>query len=199
MTKSIRINGRQIQLHFVAGTVVGTSKSHETQTAVSGGGGSASVSKSSAFGQRQQVRVNLEPLQVTSSTIVHDQIFLRDAQGQEHVFNLQNLQVDCREGHSLTVVRATWSGNQAGKFVEVVNNSLSTTYQDSATIEALSQPSSIPYILLCTVLLLLLVLSYIPGKFWLVGLVVVSTLVLLSRKRNRGVREFKAALSQPEV
>jgi hypothetical protein len=196
MTKSIRINGRQIQLHFITGTVVGTSKSHETQTAVSGGGGSASVSNSRAFGQRQQVRVNLEPVQVTSSTVVHDQIFLRDEQEQEHVFNLQNLNVDCREGHSLTVVRATWSGNQAGRYVEVVNNSLSTTYQDSATIEGLCRPSSIPYLLLCIVLLPLLVLSYIPGKFWLVGLVVVGTLVLPARKGNRGVREFKTALSQ---
>lgn len=195
MTKSIRVNGRQIQLHFITGTVLSTSKSHETQTAVSGGGGSISASTSRAFGQRQQVRVNLEPLQVTSSTIVHDQIFLLDERGQEHVFNLQNLHVACREGHSLTVVRATWSGNQAGRYVEVVNHSLPATYQDSATIDALCQPSGWPYILTATIPLLLLVLSYLPGKFWLVGLVVLSTIVLFTKKGNKGIKEFKAALS----
>ena len=54
------------------------------------------------------------PTTISSTTVVHDQIFLTDSDGTEYTFQLQDFNVACREGNELTVIWSIKRGAQKG-------------------------------------------------------------------------------------
>lgn len=75
----ITIKGKLWRVERLEGTVVAASKSHDVEIRGS-----------------SDNKIN--------ETVVRDRIFLRDAQGTEHVLRLWAADVDCREGHHLVAL-----------------------------------------------------------------------------------------------
>lgn len=187
MEKTIVVNGTTYALHSVTGKVLNTTKSMETsvQGSVSGGGGRLYEGS----GKLKPVDLNL-----ASTTIVHDQFFLEDANGREHSFQLQGFNVACREGNSLTVVWAIKAGQQRGPYVAVVNNSTQTRFYNEKAIDDLSSPSLLLYLL--GFLVAIAVEFKVFSGFWLL-LVLFSVTAFVfpavrGTKTGKGINVFKS-------
>jgi hypothetical protein len=186
MEKNIVVNGNTYVLRSVTGKVLNTTKSMETsvQGSVSGGGGRLH----DGSGRLKPVDLNL-----ASTTIVHDQFFLEDEAGQEHSFQLQGFNVACREGNSLTVVAAFKPGQPRGPYIAVVNNSTQNRYFNEKTIENLSSPNTLLYLL--GFLAALVVEFKVFSGFWLLLFLFFATIfgfaLAHSMKTNNGVQVFK--------
>lgn len=187
MEKNIVVNGNTFVLRSVTGKVLSTTKSMETsvQGSVSGGGGRLREGS----GKLKPVDLNL-----ASTTIVHDQFFLEDANGQEHSFQLQGFNVACREGNSLTVVWAIKAGQQRGPYVAVLNNTTQNRFYNEKAIDNLSSPSFLLYLLffLGAIVVEFLVFS----GFWLLLVLFSITAFVFpaihGTKTGKGVNVFKS-------
>ena len=190
--KTAIVNGQQFSFEATTGKVLNTSKNLETvvQSSVSGGGGRLSEGS----GRIRPVEVS-----VSSTTIVHDQLFLEDAQGREHAFQLQGFDVACREGHELSLVFALRAGATQGPYVAVINHSTRQKFYNEAVLHRLSKPSAALYAVVCF-LLIGFVFKFIPENAsksgaWLVLLV--APIVAIGKFNQRvaaGKRAFKEAV-----
>lgn len=189
MEKNIVVNGTTYALHSVTGKVLNTTKAMETsvQGSVSGGGGRLREGS----GKLKPVDLNL-----TSTTIVHDQVFLQDETGREHSFQLQGFNLACRESNSLTVTWAIKTGQARGPYVAVVNHSTQNRYLNDKAIDNLCSPSGWLYLLffLGAIVLELMIFS----GFWLLLGLFFATGVGLSAahgiKAGKAISAFKSNL-----
>lgn len=129
--KTISVNGQAYDLHCIKGQVLGADQ--KLETTVSGGGGST-----------YNGRGHVAP--ITSRTTVHDKIFLADAMGKEHAFQLQDFNLACREGHNLVVVSAHLRDSKKnGDYLAVINQTTGQIYYGEAALTRLCKPNKLPY------------------------------------------------------
>ncbi|MDB5149886.1 MAG: hypothetical protein JWQ57_3906 [Mucilaginibacter sp.] len=110
--KTISIHGRQYTVYNASGKVEESGKNMETRVHGGGGGG---YSYGGTGGTA--------PVSISSTTVVHDQIFLTDKNGAEHAFQLQDFDVACRTGNEISVLWAIKKGKPSGKYIAVLNHS----------------------------------------------------------------------------
>jgi hypothetical protein len=122
--KPLQVGGRTYNLHYTTGQVQETGKNMETR--VSGGGGGGAT-----FGGYG----GTAPVSIRSQTIVHDQLYITDGEGNEHAFQLQDFNVACRTGHQVSVVWAIKEGKKEGKYIAVVNHSTKTNFYNDKAIK----------------------------------------------------------------
>jgi len=122
--KPLHVGGRTYDLHYVTGKVQETGKNMETRVTSSGGGGAT-------FGGYG----GTAPVNIRSQTIVHDQLFVTDANNGEHAFQLQDFNLACRTGHDVSVVWAIKKGKQTGKYITVVNHSTRTNFYNEKALK----------------------------------------------------------------
>ncbi len=123
MMKTITANGKTFDLYWITGKVMNAGKNMETR--VHGGGGG---------GFTYQGTGGSAPVTISSTTVIHDQIFLEDAQGQEHAFQLQNFNVACREGNALSIIWAIRKGKSKGPYIVVYNRTTSQAYFNNSEL-----------------------------------------------------------------
>lgn len=121
--KTITTSGKVYDLYWTAGKVTNAGKNMETR--VHGGGGG---------GFTYQGTGGSAPVSISSTTVIHDQIFVEDASGQEHAFQLQGFNVACREGNAISVIWAIKKGNKKGPYIAVYNRSTSQAYFNNAEL-----------------------------------------------------------------
>lgn len=122
--KELEVGGRHYTVYTTKGIVNESGKNMETR--VHGGGGG---------GYSYQGTGGSAPVSITSTTVVHDQIFLTDATGTEHSFQLQNFNVACREGNSISVVWAIKQGKKTGPYIVVVNHTTRQSYYNEKALK----------------------------------------------------------------
>ncbi|RZK28133.1 MAG: hypothetical protein EOO63_11915 [Hymenobacter sp.] len=133
-------------------------------------------------------------LNLASTTVVHDQFFLEDANGQEHSFQLQGFNLACREGNSLTVVWAIKAGQQRGPYVAVLNNTTQNRFYNEKAIDNLSSPNFLLY-LLGFVVAIVLEFKIFSGFWLLLVLFFVTGFALAAMhgtKTGKGINVFKS-------
>src|SRR5665213_651954 len=108
--KQVTINARNYDFTNITGRVEEASKNLET--IVRGGGGGGATYGGTGY---------VAPVSITSTTVVHDQIFLIDNQGNEHSFQLQGMNIACRQGNELTITSATLQGRNSVHYVATTN------------------------------------------------------------------------------
>jgi len=109
---SVEVDGVRCNLHYFTGTVLSTRKEKETRVS----------SQSVGTANNPQVHV-------TSTTVNHHELFLKDADGEEQSFQLVDLDFPCREGNLVTIVWAIPENKERGPFVHVRNHNTNEYYQ----------------------------------------------------------------------
>ena len=123
--RTIQTCNKEYELYWVTGAVAETGKNMETKVHGSGGG-----SYGGAYG-------GTAPVRISSTTTVHDQIFVVDREGKEHSFQLQDFNVACRTGNEVTVLWAVRKGKKSGPYVVVHNRTTSKTYFQEAALNGI--------------------------------------------------------------
>lgn len=100
----------KMTIYYDRGTVAGKDKNLETR--VSGGGGG---------GYSYQGTGATAPVHITSTTIIHDKIYLQKEDGKERAVELTNWDVACREGHDMVVTWIIPEGKETGNYVGIKN------------------------------------------------------------------------------
>lgn len=65
---------------------------------------------------------------------LHDELMVKDLEGREHVFQLDDLQVAARRGDEVTVVWTTSTDAEHGPFIVVRNHTSADTYYDEEAL-----------------------------------------------------------------
>jgi hypothetical protein len=122
---------KEFDLRWLMGVVAAESKGRETH--VYGGGGGGYVHNGSG---------HVAPTYVSSSTTVHDTLFVIDSEGKEHSLQLRDFDLAVRPDHEVTIVLMTKPGDTNGHFVAVRNHSTRQTYFKDANISRCLYPAA---------------------------------------------------------
>lgn len=108
--KTFTVGKHTYTIYYSKGQVAGKDKNFETQVYGGGGGGGS-----------YQGTGGSAPISISSRTVIHDKIYLKQENGKEEVVELTNWDVACREGHELMVMWLIRSGNERGPYVAIKN------------------------------------------------------------------------------
>lgn len=114
-------SGKEYDVYWTCGKVQDSSKNMETRVHGSGGG-------STGYG-------NTAPVNISSTTTIHDQFFLVDKNGKESSFQLQNFNVACRQGNELSVIWAIKTGKKNGPYIVVRNRTTAETFYQEVELK----------------------------------------------------------------
>jgi hypothetical protein len=106
----------ELSVHFTSGRVGDSSKNLETHVYGSAGG---YVQGGSSYVNRTHL---------TSSTTVHDTVFVVDSEGKEHAFQLSDFNLAVRPGNEVSVVWLIRPGKDSGHYVAVRNHTTRQTF-----------------------------------------------------------------------
>lgn len=173
--KTITAGGKEYDLYSTTGKVEETGKNMETK--VSGGGGGGGMYR--GYG-------GTAPVTIRSTTTIHDQIFLTDAAGAEHSFQLQDFNVACRTGNILTVLWAIKKGDKTGPYIAVYNHTTGNSFFDTASLNKIFRR---PVLYMLGAIVLCLILGNFISLFYF-GIIVVPILWFV--EGSMGAKKFKA-------
>lgn len=116
--RKLRVGGIQYMLHSATGTVVSPTKDREVHTDIFGGYGNV-------------------PVYSKTTTITHLQFFLKQANGEEKVFQIASALADTalREGHRLSVVGAIQKGYSSRHYFLFRNHSTGQIVYDDSVLK----------------------------------------------------------------
>jgi hypothetical protein len=124
--KQIVAATKSIDLYWTTGKVADAGKNMET--IVKGGGGGGYTYKGTG---------TTAPVSITSTTVVHDQIFLIDREGNEHAFQLQGFNVACRTNNELAIIWAIREGKNNGPYIIAYNYSTRNAFYNDSSLNKL--------------------------------------------------------------
>ncbi|MBW7839002.1 MAG: hypothetical protein H3C36_05040 [Chitinophagaceae bacterium] len=154
-------------IYYDRGRVAGKDKNMETRVLGSGGGGGA-----------YQGTGATASVHITSTTIIHDKIYLQKEDGKERAVELTNWDVACREGHDMVVAWIIPEGKESGDYTAIKNITTGIEMYDNEVIKGLGNQHLIKKgILRFLVAVVLWVILYNMGGGTLVGLGVVAYFV----------------------
>lgn len=175
------INGKEITLYSFIGEVAEAGKNMET--IVSGGGGAGNSS-----------------VHISSRTVVHDQIFLIDKDGNESSFQLEDFNVACRKGNNLMVIWGIRKGENNGPCIVAHNYTTNETFYNDSFIKRLFR-RELPFVVIPIAIIAIIFFAY---KFYLmVGWIGIAILIaffyrlltLLNRRYKNKIKEFKHSIN----
>ncbi len=130
--KTVKTAGKEATLYHFTGMVAEAGKNMET--IVSGGGGG---------GYSYQGTGGSAPVTISSRTVIHDQFFLVDKNGNERAFQLQGFNIACRKDNKLTVIWGIKKGERNGPYIIVHNFSTHETFYKDVLIGKLFVPNQL--------------------------------------------------------
>jgi hypothetical protein len=119
--KEFNVYGEKYTLYTRTGEVLKSSKFSTTH--VSGGGSTSNGSVS-----------------ISSSSTIHDQVFIVDKNNQEHNIRLSNWDINVREGHTLTFCWIIKNGKETGKYVSVFNRTTNENLYNNDILKKMFLP-----------------------------------------------------------
>jgi len=122
----MEMNGKEYHWHTFTGRVLGSDKNMKSVVSGSEGGGGGYIRNGTGH-------ISNSSVNISSRTVVHDNIFLADEEGNEKAFQLSDFNIACRDGHTLTVAWAIKQGKDRGPYLMVYNSNhnTKTPYFDS--------------------------------------------------------------------
>jgi hypothetical protein len=115
---TVAVDGKRVTIYYQTGRVTATRKQKETQ-----------------IRSNVQYHGNQAVHSTSSSTVDHHELFIEDATGREHAFNIVDMDFPVREGNTVSVVWIIPEGAERGPFVQVLNhNTGDNTYVASRVL-----------------------------------------------------------------
>ena len=182
----VSVSGKEYECYWFSGRVVSATKNVETRVHGSGGytnqGGGYSA-----------------PVSISSTTTIHDQLFLVDKVGNERAFQLEGFNVACREGNEVCVVWAMKPGQEQGPHVYIVNRTTNADWFNLTSIKNVVKPNALgcSFVVLAAWILPSMLKSLSPGAYLTtVGFALVATFYWYFWTVSQRVKKFKTAIQQ---
>jgi hypothetical protein len=134
MSQTIQIGKRSVTLYQFTGKVASAAKNLETK--VSGGGGG---------GYSYRGTGGSAPVRITSTTVVHDQLFIVDKEGKEIALQLQGFDLACRESNIVTAMWAVEEGKGEGPYFAIVNHTTDSKFVNNSKVRAIVTSCTNPF------------------------------------------------------
>lgn len=134
MAQTIKLGKRNVKVYHFTGKVVGASKNLETKISGGGGGGGGGFSYK---GTGSTAPTYTNPIE--STTYVHDQLFLKDREGNERALQLVDFDIACRKGHIVTAMWAIPEGKKTGSYFTIINHSTNSKFTQRSVIENIAK------------------------------------------------------------
>lgn len=192
MNQTIQLGKKYATIHQFTGKVVGTSKNMETK--VHGGGGG---------GYSYRGTGGSAPVRISSTTVVHDQLFIQSKEGEEKALQLQDFDLAVREGNIVTAMWGIPEGKQEGPYFAIYNHSTKGQFISDKKIRDIVQRCTRPIDIDNNVLGCLLLV------FIAVGLAVIWWPLLIAffgyavyfefAVVRKYIKLFKASIQPPQV
>lgn len=144
--ENVKAIGKEYEIYSVTGRVLDAKKHYETR--VSGGGGGGYSNQGTGY---------TAPVKISSTTVIHDTIFLEDQDGKEHALELTNYNIVSREGNEMTAVWAIKKNKKNGPYVAIFNHTLSKVEFNGNKLFWMMMPH---WLLLAGSLLILVIISF---------------------------------------
>lgn len=143
---------------------------------------------------------------ITSTTIVHDQLFLVDKEGKEIAVKLQNWDVACRDGNIVTVMWAIMEGKSEGPYFAIINHSTGSKVADRKIISNIARSCLFGKVMTLDgnlgCLFLIAMLALVVALFaiwWPLGLAIIGLGVYAQTLVTRNVRMFNSEVQYPTI
>jgi len=156
----VRIGSAEYDLRSVAGAVTGApQKSRETVVTGGGTGGGPNNAPVS--------------VSISSYTITHDTVFLKDAQGRTHHLQLRNWDFPSAEGHEIDALWLERKGERVGDdYVIIRNLTIDKAANNTALLARLVAPMREGVLFVLMLLACLLTVGFglilaVPAWFWI--------------------------------
>jgi len=157
--KIFAIGGKDFVLHSFTGRLLETT-TRTTQEISGHGGGGGMVVHGPSGGYSN---VNLDPVDIETTTKTFKELFLVDERGKERDFELVDFNVRCRAGQVLSVVWAIRKGKDAGHYITVYNHNTEKFSFDDAFFHARLKPRIYPLVFALAGMAVLMVVP-LPGE-----------------------------------
>jgi hypothetical protein len=148
---TLEIKGKSYQIHQRSGVVVDKVKSHETIIETSVGGS-----------QVYPTSVYVAPPTITSRTVTHDAILVKDSEGNERTIRLKNWDITAWTGNNVCFIWFSCNGKESDDYVAYYNLSTNDRAVNMNYLRGLLAPTFAGLALLLVVLSTTLT-SYVLG------------------------------------
>lgn len=180
----IKAGYRSFKIYHFTGKVANTTKNLETKVR---GGSDANANVS-----------------ITSTTIIHDQIFLIDKEGKEKAMNLSGFDLSCRESNILTASWAMEEDDNLGPYFAITNYTTDQQFINDSIVRDLVKYGSKKrgalkvYLVYLAVLVALILIGIIISWILAVLLAIVSWGYYRLVKIPSWIKEFKSKIEYPK-
>lgn len=195
MTQTITLSPRSVTVHTFTGKVASSSKNLETRVH-GGGGGSYSY----------QGTGTSAPVTISSTTVVHDQLFLVNKEGREIAVQLEGWDVACREGNIVTAMWGIIGSDKQGEYFAIINHSTGSKTVKKQVIKSIARSCSAPFggtvnpQMGCFILIAMVALVVVLFKIWWpLGVAAIGYGLYFESKVKKNARVLNATIEYPTV
>lgn len=128
MSDTFEAGNIKFTIYHIHGWIAGMHKNFETQ--VSGGGGG---------GATYQGTGGTAPISISSTTYIHDKIYLDHRNGKQTAIELTDWDIAAMEGHELLAIWIIKNNNERGPYVAIQNYTTGQMYWGDKAIDDLAE------------------------------------------------------------
>ena len=181
--KTMKINGNEFTFQSTTGKVLSTNKNLETK--VSGHGGGGGSFRGTGF---------TNSVKIKSTTTIHDQLFIEDADGSEHSYQLQDFDISCREGNQITILAAFKDNAKSGRNFAVINHTTKKTFFSEHNLQKIAAPNIFIFIGIAIASLFIFIKFLEDAAAILSFLTLASLLIYYIVKTKQNVKMIKNSI-----
>lgn len=178
MNKDVVLYGKTYTFCDFTGQLMDISKQRETHISGSGGGGATW----DGYG-------TTAPINIQSSTTLHEDLYLMNDSGQEKHFKMRNWDITGRIGHTMQVVWVIAPRRKTGPYVAVYNHSLDMVHWANNQMHKLAVAHY--FFQKWGSIAVVAVLAYIVESFWVLLIGAIIAWFYWGMKQEHLIREIK--------
>lgn len=195
--KTFNIDGFKDSFQSITGTIAG--KNSMSETIVQGSAGYST------------------PVNLSSATVVHDQLFLIDGKGQEHALKLRDWDVACRTGHRMTLIwkakkthnpnlyfELTDMNNTRERYMAVHNHTTNSTQYNEYLIKKMTRPNFLVILAISLIPCYFLLNYFLNSSIWFTAIIGSMIAIIIWRnlsviKDNNRLKEALISHARDEI
>ena len=180
---TLTIQGKTYEICQFSGEILEANKQRETQVHGSGGGGATYKGTGGTA-----------PVNVYSTTTIHNEFFVLDRSGQEHSVSLANWNLNLRNGHDIQLIWLIPPKQAQGPYVLLNNHSLKKYYLKTDIVQAIAKNHYRAYFWFA--ILAAIVSSMLFKSLLLLIIMIIAIWVIYKKKKKKIYNDLTSALEK---